>query len=171
MEVLDKIRQVISVVKKPSWVRGVPRNFGSKAAGTPKADEWRMLFTVYLPLALVQLWGHYPRQDRRWQILNHTMHLVIAITIICRRTMTIDLAEQYRHHITAYVRDLAVLHPSVAAVPNMHMAFHIYDFLMLFGPVRSWWTFPFERLVGLAQRLISNHIYGAIITIHIYYVG
>jgi hypothetical protein len=37
------------------------------------------------------------------------------------------------------------------------MAFHLYDFLLLFGAVRSWWMFPFERLIGHLQRIPKNH--------------
>ncbi|KAJ7615265.1 hypothetical protein DFH06DRAFT_1008694 [Mycena polygramma] len=41
------------------------------------------------------------------------------------------------------------------------MAFHIYDFLILFGPVISWWTFPFERVIGFLERINTNsHIGG-----------
>ena len=27
------------------------------------------------------------------------------------------------------------------------MALHLPDYLLLYGPVHSWWTFPFERLI------------------------
>jgi hypothetical protein len=160
MAVIEKIREVIRIVEKPTWVRGLSQHFGSESAGTPKADEWRMLYSVYLPIALIQLWAHFPPTDRRRQVLVHTMHLVSAILIVCRRTITNELIEQYRHHLTAWVQGLGHLFPELPSVPNMHMAFHIHDFLLLFGPVRAWWTFPFERLVGLVQRLASNHIYG-----------
>jgi hypothetical protein len=41
----------------PSWLQLVPYNFGSAAAGSLKADEWRTMTTVYIPVALVSLWG------------------------------------------------------------------------------------------------------------------
>jgi hypothetical protein len=164
INVLSAIRRVIANIKKPTWVGGLPKNFGSKAAGTPKADEWRVLFTVYLPIALIMLWGKHsvrtPEEDRLRRVLRHTMYLVTAIRIACRRTMTSDLADAYLNNYTQYIKELADLFPGVGAVPNMHVAFHVYDFLLLFGPVRSWWTFPFERLVGLFQKLISNHHFG-----------
>jgi hypothetical protein len=88
------------------------------------------------------------------------MYLVTAICIACRRTMTTGLAKEYLRQYTLYVQELAELFPGVSSTPNMHAAFHVYDFLILFGPVRSWWTFPFERLIGLFQQLISNHLLG-----------
>ncbi|KAJ7783918.1 hypothetical protein DFH07DRAFT_727790 [Mycena maculata] len=39
---------------------------------------------------------------------------------------------------------------------NIHAAFHIYDFLLLFGPIISWWCFPFERLIGVLQRIKTS---------------
>ena len=56
-EVLYRIRTVIAECNTPSWLRSVPVNFGDTRAGTVKADEWRTLATVYIPLALVSLWG------------------------------------------------------------------------------------------------------------------
>ncbi|KAJ6484909.1 hypothetical protein C8R45DRAFT_829718 [Mycena sanguinolenta] len=43
----------------------------------------------------------------------------------------------------------------------MHAAFHIYDFILLFGPVVDWWCFPFERLIGTLQKINTNdHVGG-----------
>ncbi|KAI5980970.1 hypothetical protein EDD15DRAFT_2380662 [Pisolithus albus] len=56
-EVMQRIQQVIKDTHTPSWVRSVPHNFGDARAGTLKADEWRTMVTIYLPLALISLWG------------------------------------------------------------------------------------------------------------------
>ena len=56
-EVLSRICSVIHDTDIPSWLGSVPSNFGDKAAGTIKADEWCTLVTVYLPIALISLWG------------------------------------------------------------------------------------------------------------------
>ncbi|KIK52019.1 hypothetical protein GYMLUDRAFT_180723 [Collybiopsis luxurians FD-317 M1] len=45
--------------------------------------------------------------------------------------------------------------------PNIHAAGHVYDFLLLFGPVISWWCFPFEQLIRALQKINTNdHIGG-----------
>ncbi|KAE9407462.1 hypothetical protein BT96DRAFT_809392, partial [Gymnopus androsaceus JB14] len=45
--------------------------------------------------------------------------------------------------------------------PNIHAAGHIYNFLLLFGPVLSWWCFSFEHLIGALQKINTNdHIGG-----------
>jgi hypothetical protein len=164
-EVLYHVRSVIQNTITPSWLPSLPQNFGDSAAGKLKADEWRILLTVHLPIALVSLWGGRIAQpphiaEKLRQVLYHTMNLVSAIHIACLRTMTLDRANAYRQYIAAWVKDLPSLYHSVEARTNNHMAFHIHDFLLLFGPVRSWWCFPFERLIGHLQRLPHNHKFG-----------
>jgi len=147
----------------PSWFTSAPNNFGSASAGTIKADEWRSLITVYIPIALVSLWGagtSHPSNEvgtRLRAVLDHTMELVSAVYLVCARTATTERAHAYRSHIARYVGNLKNVHPAFAARPNHHAAFHIYDFLLLFGPAHSWWCFPFERLIGIIQRLPVNH--------------
>ncbi|KAJ7186317.1 hypothetical protein GGX14DRAFT_332746, partial [Mycena pura] len=75
------IQRVISGTEKPSWVNSVPHNYGESNAGTIKADEWRTLSTLYLPIALVLLWGDRPmdQQSARFMgLLDHTMALFTA---------------------------------------------------------------------------------------------
>ncbi|KIJ65075.1 hypothetical protein HYDPIDRAFT_50134, partial [Hydnomerulius pinastri MD-312] len=52
-EILERIRDVIRDTSTPSWFGSVPSNFGDASAGTIKADEWRSLITVYVPIALI----------------------------------------------------------------------------------------------------------------------
>ncbi|KAH7917399.1 hypothetical protein BV22DRAFT_1026390 [Leucogyrophana mollusca] len=168
-EVLRCIRSVIRETHTPSWLRTVPSEFGSPRAGTLKADEWRTMTTVYLPLALVSMWGEGTSHrssstaSRLRCILDHTMALVSAVRLACSRSTTMTRAEAYRSYMATWVRQLQELHPDIKHRPNGHMSLHIYNFLVLFGPVRSWWCFPFERLIGQLQRLPSNHKFGKLI--------
>lgn len=167
---MRRIADVIRDTDTPSSLRSVPYNFGETKAGTMKADEWCMLTTVYLPIALVSLWGEGSTHRNpeiaasRRAILEHTMALVSAVHIVCLRSMTTARAEAYRGYIIAWMRDLQVLLPHASHRTNGHMALHVWDYLQLFGPVRSWWCFPYERLIGQLQRLPSNHIFGTIPT-------
>jgi hypothetical protein len=150
----------------PSWLGSVPYNFGEKSAGTIKAAEWRVLATVYIPVALVLLWGEGSIHETPYiadvarRVLDHTMALVSAVVIICYRSMSAARSEAFLDYLLRYNRDLTTVHVGVHHHPNHHMAIHLYDFLSLFGPVRSWWTFPFERLIGHLQRLPHSHHFG-----------
>jgi hypothetical protein len=165
-EVLDRIRDVIKNTVTPAWLNPVPSNFGYAAAGTLKAAEWRTLAAVYLPIALVTLWGegsnhpsHKVASNLR-QVLDNTMALFSAAQLACMRKLTNEDIDAYHEQITRYVKDFQVLYPSIKCRPNHHMAQHIPKFLRSFGPVQSWWCFPFERLIGVLQRLPSNNKLG-----------
>jgi hypothetical protein len=162
---IQHIQNVIRDTIVPSWIESVPKNYGEAAAGTLKADEWRTLATVYLPIALISYWG-YDIEDRdtsrafRCQLLDHTMRLFIAVRLVTMHILTKSRMTAYRDNIVSYLAQLNTLFPEVEPRTNYHMAIHIYDFLLLFGPVKSWWCFPFERLIGILQNQPSNHKIG-----------
>ncbi|KAF7340362.1 hypothetical protein MVEN_01955500 [Mycena venus] len=53
LEGLRFIQEVIAKTVTPSWINSVPKNYGESNAGTIKAVEWRLLATIYIPIALV----------------------------------------------------------------------------------------------------------------------
>lgn len=161
------IQQVIRETTTPSWINSVPSDYGDAHAGTIKADEWRILSTVYLPIALTTIWGDEdgnppPEGSHALKILDHTMALFQAVTIVCRYTMNQERVKMYRNFMKDWVDGL-YLHPHTkkhAKRANIHASLHLYDFLLLFGPVISWWTFPFERLIGTLQKINTNNNVG-----------
>ncbi|KAJ7604975.1 hypothetical protein FB45DRAFT_767830 [Roridomyces roridus] len=77
--------------------------------------------------------------------------------------MTRERAGAYRRLLKTWVDGLTVNHPHTlnhAKRPNIHVAFHIYDFLLSFGPIISWWCFPFERVIGYLQRIHTTNRVG-----------
>jgi hypothetical protein len=157
------VQQVVRTTAVPTWFQSVPSTVGDAAAGTLKAAEWRSLATLYLPLALVSIWGdgtsHSSQEVAQTlrKLLDHTMILCIATQLTCSRTMTPNHNQLIRRCLSTYVEQLKTLYPRFAPRPNHHMAQHIPDFLDDFGPVHSWWCFPFENLIGVLQRLPHNH--------------
>ncbi|KAJ7110437.1 hypothetical protein C8R44DRAFT_633882 [Mycena epipterygia] len=141
----------------PAWVHHVPKNYGEPAAGSIKADQMRLVMTIYLPIALVIMWAEQTGPDAGHfrALLNHAMALFQAVTIVCRYAMTPERATAYRKYLKQWVDDLYICHPHTKYLPKrtiVHIAFHIYDFIELWGPVLSWWAFPVERLIGLLQK-------------------
>jgi hypothetical protein len=138
---MSRIKQVINETAVPSWLNSVPRNYGDVGAGTIKADEWRNLSTIFLPLALISMWGEgtpHPSPEiatRFRRILDHTMTVVSAVSLACMHTMTLRRSAAYLEYMTQYIRDFLVLYPDIKPRPNMHMAMHVPHFLRLFGPV------------------------------------
>jgi hypothetical protein len=153
-ETTKHIQQVIKVTVMPSWINSVPANYGENSAGSIKANEWHILSMIYIPIALVTLWGEkdgtpIPEGSHFLNILDHSMALFQAVIVVC----------QYRNLIKQWVDGLYKHHPHMINHPrrlNVHASFHLYDFLLLFGPVISWWCFPFERLIGMLQKININ---------------
>jgi Domain of unknown function (DUF4218) len=159
-EEMESIWSDIDTLLTPSWMTSVPSNLGSAAHGKLKADEWRALGTTYLPLSLIRLWGlannNIPRSRRCQDILNITMSLLSAVTIASSHSMSLALANSYLQHMQVYLAGLKTLFPEYKFHPNHHVALHLHQFFLLFGPVHAWWTFPFERMIGMLQRMPTS---------------
>lgn len=160
------IQRVIRETSKPSWMNTVPVGFGESKTGTLKADEWRSLSTIFLPIALVLLWGknstHTNKNvaEKLATHLDHTMSLVQAIVLACYRSTSAYRVESLQSHLKQYVSCLRTLYPGEEPSTIQHMSLHLPRFLELFGPVHSWWTYPFERLIGHLQHLPTNNKIG-----------
>ena len=102
---MQHIRNVIKHMVTPSWINLVPYNFSDAAAGPLKANKWRTMSTIYLPLALVSLWGEgtsHPSADigvKLCHVLDHTMALVSAVTLACSQTTSQARTTAYRNYI------------------------------------------------------------------------
>lgn len=149
-----------------SWFRSVPTNFSEANTGTLKADGWYTMAIVYIPLALVGIWGErskHPSQEIAVQlhsVLNHTMELIQAIQIFCLHVMTESHVAAYPTCILNWLGSLQKVLPSATLHLNGHMVCYIHHYLLLFGLIQSWWCFPFEYLIGHIQPLPINHQFG-----------
>ncbi|KIJ25173.1 hypothetical protein M422DRAFT_117437, partial [Sphaerobolus stellatus SS14] len=160
-EVLLEIRKDTSRTIKPTWVASVPNNFGSKSHGRLKAAEWRILISLYLPISLGRLWGIGGKYHQTciWYYQN-TMMLVAAVLLATSRQTSNCHAKAYTYYMSEYLRGLKRLFPTMKFRDNHHVALHIEEFLILLGPVHSWWMFPFERLIGRLQKITTNGLVG-----------
>ncbi|KIJ41663.1 hypothetical protein M422DRAFT_171982, partial [Sphaerobolus stellatus SS14] len=160
-EVLLEICKDISRTIKPTWVASVPANFGSKSHGRLKAAEWHILISLYLPISLGRLWGIGGKyhQTHIWYYQN-TMMLVAAVLLATSRQTSNRHAKAYTYYMLEYLHGLKRLFPTMKFRDNHHVALHIEEFLILLGPVHSWWMFPFERLIGRLQKIATNGLVG-----------
>ena len=155
-------------MKVPSWVSSVLNNFGDAMAGTLKANEWWTLGTIYLPIALISLWGegtpHMSTKEAACflQVLKHTMCLVSAVIIALKHYISSSRSSDYLKQMSTYLSDLQTIHPSANFHPYYHLSLHLPYFFHLFGPSHCFCTYPFERLIGWIQHLLSNHKIGTL---------
>lgn len=156
-ELWNDMQEVIT----PSWLTSVPPQIGV-AGGTPKADEWRALGSTYLPIALAKLWGspdpNNPRSMRRAEFLNLTFMFLSAVNAVMSQEISTVNADVFLSYMEQYRTELRRLLPDYTYTrPNYHVSLHIAEFLLMFGPVYGWWTYPFERTIGMLQRISTNY--------------
>lgn len=161
---MNEVRSDVTNIVTPSWMTSIPANLGSAAHGKLKADQWHVLGTTYLPISLIHLWGNRiagdPRSDRCYNILQVTISLLSAIIIATSCVTSSSRADLYLEHMRAYVEGIQDLFPDYKCHPNHHMALHLQEYLRQYGPVHAWWTFPFERIIGMLQRIPNNGKFG-----------
>lgn len=132
--------------------------FGSPAHGKLKADHWRTVCTISMMITLVRVWSSSTATPGEHKLLENFIHLVIAVDLATRRSMDAERARLFDFYMLEYLRTLRELFDH-DLVPNHHLSLHLATCLLLFGPVRGTWGYPFERYNGIIQRLnTNNHI-------------
>ncbi|KAF9040619.1 hypothetical protein BJ165DRAFT_1350659 [Panaeolus papilionaceus] len=157
---LSQVRKDIQEMITPSWLTSVPTNLGSTAHGKLKADQWQVLGTTYLPISLIQLWGKEdastPTDLQRRKMLLMTVDLLSAVVIASSRKTSETNTHHYTHLMQKYLVGVQDIFSTYKFCPNHHMAMHLQQFFIDFGPAHSIWTFPFEHLIGILQRTPHN---------------
>jgi hypothetical protein len=160
LEEMKEIPLDIWNIVTPSWMTSVPANSESSSNEKLKADQWHVLGTTYLPISLVHLWGKVEAGNSRLERCNKILHvpisLLLAIVIASSHTTSQICADLYLQHMQSYIMGVKELFPDHAFWPNHHMALHLPEYLLRYGPVHGWWTFSFERIIGMLQCIPTN---------------
>ncbi|KAJ3847686.1 hypothetical protein EV368DRAFT_50719 [Lentinula lateritia] len=158
---LRRVQQVVREVVTPAWVTNPPSNVGLYEAGTLKADNWRTLFSIHMPLAILSLWKESSplaaaNASDMTSVMDTVMHLACASLIMTKRKLSLTRRDDFRRLLRLHILGLKENFPGWI-FPTHHLAFHIHEFMDLFSGVRHWWLFPFEKLIGKLQRTPTNH--------------
>lgn len=97
------------------------------------------------------------------ELLKMSLSLVSAVIIAISQTTSEQHAREYLRFMVQYRELLHKRFPDYEALPNHHMALHLAEFLLMYGPVHSWWSYPFKRIIGSLQRISTNYIPGKIL--------
>ena len=146
-EVFQDVEKNIENLIFPNTVGRIPKKiFNSYASFT--ADQfknWSNLFS--LPSLRNVLMNDH------WECWKH---FVIASRILCQQRLSktnINLADAL---LLQFCRRMERLYKESSITPNMHMACHLKECIEDFGPLQSFWLFPFERYNGLIENMPSN---------------
>lgn len=166
-EELNLLHATLKNTFRPTWQRGPPLNFGCSAHGKLKADQWRSVIEFDVPMFLAQFWSYSDtevledlQKRRRQKLQDSTMLLSTAVQWGTSDVTSQDHATEYTRHMIAYLQCILDLYPSFKLRPNHHAALHIGPFLLRFGPMRGWWMFPFERIIGILEKTNTNYKLG-----------
>ncbi len=112
-EEVSVIRSDIANMATPSWITSVPYDLGAARHGKLKADQWRILATVYLPISLQRLWDtNSPRSTPlRKKLLDATMALISAVIIATSHKTSRKKADLYLQHMQSYLQLMQELLP------------------------------------------------------------
>jgi hypothetical protein len=134
-----------------------PTNLGEKVHGKLKADTWRILFTVFFPLILPELWFNTSAPESRSNmLLENLYYLVYCTNILCSYTVTPDMPDLYTQHYHTYLLTSKNLFPHISPRPNHHYALHNAELLRFWGPLPEVSEFFGERQNGQLQNIKTN---------------
>ena len=171
------VHKAIQNTKVPSWITRVPKNVGFCSAGSLKAAEWLILYTVYYPLALIPIWIHQNRtfepQDAEGKAttkhnelkLDSTVHLICIANILMKRQISNTEIEKLEQLMHKYRQILQAGWPTQKSKPNVHITQHYLEVIKRFGPPMATAAWAHERLNGILGRIPKNNHSGELIVI------
>ena len=164
VSLLKRTQDVVENLTIPSWLPRPPLDVGLRDAGTLKADTWRILFEIFLPLALLSLWKETsplaaPNADQMGSVLETSMYLTCASLIVMKDRLSFDDQANFKKYLRQHLLGVKQHFP-YGFIPSYHAAFHIADGMDLFSTVRNASCFRGERLIGKLRSIPHNHIIG-----------
>ncbi|KAF9012297.1 hypothetical protein BDZ89DRAFT_1094884 [Hymenopellis radicata] len=138
-----------------AWVSRLPKNLGEMKHGKLKAHKYLMLFTVFLPLVMPELWCN--GEDFEKALLDSYTHLIAATNIIAAYTTSNIAADTFTDRFVHYRKSIRILFPYVSSKPNHHYAMHNGPLLKIWGPLTLLSEFPGERMNGIFQKVKTSY--------------
>ena len=142
MEQLRVAQERMKHVDLPSDIGRIPAKIaiGNDGFSNLTADQWKTFIMIY---STTVLWDMLDDNDRK--ILGH---FVRACNLLVARIITEDDLKEAQERL----KDMAYLIERVYGpefiTSNIHLALLIPDCCRDYGPIYSFWLFPFERLNG-----------------------
>jgi hypothetical protein len=150
---------------RPSYRVGPPLNLGELGAGTLKADEWKQLIEFDVPVSLATMW-HSEICSKTINVhkllFEATMHLAIVVRLGTLHSITESQVGAYETFTANYLWLIHVVRPNMNLLANQHNLLHFAKYLRLYGLCRSWWMFPYERLIGELKSVNHNKKVGQV---------
>ena len=145
---LQIIEQRVSAMNAPINIGRLPSKIASGFSGF-KADQWRNWTIVF---SLVALKGLIPAS-----YLACWSKFVKACRLLCCRSISHDALAMADNFLQTYCVSFQNLFGNNACTINMHKHLHLKECVEDFGPVYSFWCYPFERFNGQLGAYHTNN--------------
>ena len=147
-EALKKIKSRIQNAIVPTGLGRLPASINTGIFLTAEQwKNWTVYFSIYCLHGLIP-----PVQLECWR------HYVLACRRLCKISVTNDDLTVADALLVRFCRKFKELYGTAALTPNIHMHCHIVSCMRDFGPMYSFWLFPFERYNGiLGSQPTNNH--------------
>ncbi|KAA1479836.1 hypothetical protein DENSPDRAFT_789601 [Dentipellis sp. KUC8613] len=159
-EIMEAIHSDMQHTVLPSWVNKPPADWGTTKRSKLSANHWRVIATVHLPITLVRLWGHKDAPARKRDMLNNFIDLMYAVQLANLREVSLDHIVAYRERLHRYLEDYKRLFKENKIKPIHHVAQHVDEFMLRFGPNHSHSAPFYERHIYQLQEQNVNNKFG-----------
>ncbi|PKY56565.1 hypothetical protein RhiirA4_476956 [Rhizophagus irregularis] len=142
MEQLRVAQNRMDHVELPSDIGRIPPKIaiGNDGFSNLTADQWKTFIMIY---STTVLWDMLDNDDRK--ILGY---FVRACNLLVTRIITEDDLTEAQERLKDMSHLIENTYGPEFITSNIHLALHIADCCRDYGPVYSFWLFPFERLNG-----------------------
>jgi len=139
---LLQLRDSISTTVVPTWVYAPPAYLGDKLHGKLKAIQWIYLISIYLPLAMADVYA----SDALAPLCLNLMHLISFVNLTFAKVIRINQLQLLQFHFFEYLPSCKSLYLNFKMKSNHHNALHIAELAKLMGPPQVLAVFARERI-------------------------
>jgi hypothetical protein len=142
MEQLRVAQNRMDYIDLPSDIGRIPPKIaiGNEGFSNLTADQWKTFIMIY---STSILWDMLDNNDRK--ILGH---FVRACNLLVARFITDDDLKEAQERLKDMAHLIENTYGPEFITSNIHLALHISDCCRDYGPIYTFWLFPFERLNG-----------------------
>jgi hypothetical protein len=138
----------INEIEVPTDIGRCPSNIVTNH-GNFSAAEWKHWATTFSAYALHDI---LPHEDFRcWE------KFILACQLLSRPFLTHTDILKADALLINFCKQVETLYGSDVITPNMHLHCHLRECLLDFGPLQSFWCFPFERYNGYLGSFSINN--------------
>jgi hypothetical protein len=145
----NMIQERVDQMIPPANIGRIPRKICSGFAAFT-ADEWKHWILIY---SMFALHGILPERD-----YNCWFIFVQFCLLTCKSTVTRQEILSAHNLIVEFCTAFQDLYGTEACTPNLHMACHLKESMLDYGPFPAFWCFSFERYNGILEGMCKSWI-------------